>query len=112
MTQKNRFSLKIEFGLNITRKYSENVSSLADTVGIERCSGGFHPSPFLNDILKMNYVKKSLSINYFLDHSDIVYSLDSSRFPPKQSDPPLLKKYFCHERKWSKLSICQNGAHL
>ena len=36
------------FGLNITRKYSENVSSLADreyVVGIVRCSGGFHPLP-------------------------------------------------------------------
>ena len=57
-SEEGRFSLKIEFGLNITRKYSENVSSLADTVGIVCCSGGFHPSPFLNDILKMNYVKK------------------------------------------------------
>ena len=44
-SEEGRFSLKIEFGLNITRKYRENVSSLADTVGIVRCSGCFHPLP-------------------------------------------------------------------
>ena len=95
-SEEGRFSLKIEFGLNITRKYSENVSSLADTVGLFVAPGVSTPSSFLNDILKMNYVKKSLSIIYFLDHSDIVYSLESSRFPPKRYVPSLLKFYFRH----------------
>lgn len=46
-SEEGRFSLKIEFGLNITRKYSENVSSLADTVGLFVAPGVSTPPPFL-----------------------------------------------------------------